>query len=528
MTASALLHHLLEDAANDVPNKSAVELGECGYTYRALNRRANRVAHAVADVGVEPGDTVLVVLPNCLEYVSVLFGLAKAGAVGALVDTEYRGDGLRHLVRFSDADVVVVGDGLLDPVLGAIEAVDDDQAELVTVASGDGGNPSVPAWMTHHGSLAALTDGRSAEQPAAAGEVDPSDPLCLVHTSGTTGLPKWCRLSHAAIVHQTRFWAETMGIRADDRVFNPLPLYHLNPLALALYPAISARATAILAEEFYASRFWSQVTAADVSVIVVIFSVVDILTNRDEASPEHDVRVMFPPDRDFLDRFEIPEAAGLYGSTETAGAIAGRRFSRPFPETEEALSQLAGPPRPDLDVAIVDEGDERVPAGEVGEIVVRPEKPDRLFDQYHNAPEQTVAAWRNLWYHSGDLGYLDTDGELHFVQRKAESIRVRGNFVNIDLVEEAIESQDGVRECVVVGVPADIGDEAVAAYVKPVEGTTLDPGTLRATAAESVPDYMLPRYVAFVDEYPRTGTQKIQTERLAERDLSPAWDACGR
>ncbi|MFB6311519.1 MAG: AMP-binding protein, partial [Salinirussus sp.] len=393
-----ILHWLLEDAAAAAPDRPAIELQGMESTYRDLDQQSNQLAQLVSDLGAEPGDTALVFLPNRIEFVWLLFGLAKAGVIAALVDTEYRGEGLEHLISSSDADIAFVDADLLETFDTGVSGIADPPEELVIV--GTSGTDDPPEGVHTHGRLGNLMTDHPVDRPVAAQSVEPSDTLHLVHTSGTTGLPKWCRLSHAALVHQSRYWADIVGIRADDRVMNPLPLYHLNPLCLALYPAVSKRATVVLSEEFSASRFWDRVREHDVTVLMLIFSVVDILLNQDVDDDRNDIRVMFPPNREFLDRFDIPAAAGLYGSTETAGALTGRRFSRPFPDTDEALSQLAGWARPDVEICILDEDDERVPQGEIGEIACRPAKPDRLFDEYYNMPEETIAAIRNLWYHT--------------------------------------------------------------------------------------------------------------------------------
>ncbi|MDG2114892.1 MAG: AMP-binding protein, partial [Actinomycetota bacterium] len=169
-----------------------------------------------------------------------------------------------------------------------------------------------------------------------------------------------------------------------------------------------------------------------------------------------------------------------------------------------------------------------VPPGEQGQILLRPTDTNSMMLEYINKPAETIAAWRNLWYHSGDIGYLDDEGYLHFVGRQAHWVRVRGENVSAFEVEKVLSAHESVEDCAAVGVPSELGEEDIKVYVQLVECAdtdSLDPQSLVAWCADQLAYFKVPRYVEFVDEFPRTITkQEIERHALRGRGVGDAWD----
>ncbi|MFH1952920.1 MAG: hypothetical protein ABIL06_15030 [Pseudomonadota bacterium] len=192
--------------------------------------------------------------------------------------------------------------------------------------------------------------------------------------------------------------------------------------------------------------------------------------------------------------------------------------------SRRALFKFAGKPVNYVDIKILDENDTELPIGKVGEIVVRGREPHVIFDGYYNMPEKNKEAFRGGWFHTGDAGRMDEDGNLIFEGRKAESINVKGEWVPIELVEDVIRSYPNVVEVAVVGVPAEVGHD-VKAYIQLTGGHTLDPVELLDYCQTKLTRFMVPRYIEFIQKFPRTlGTEKIQKEELKKRGIGDSWD----
>ena len=177
------------------------------------------------------------------------------------------------------------------------------------------------------------------------------------------------------------------------------------------------------------------------------------------------------------------------------------------------------------EIAIVDEYDMPVAVGEKGQILLRPSGANCFMLEYVNKPRETVEAWRNLWYHSGDIGYLDDNGYLHFVGRQAHWVRVRGENVSAFEVEKVVTELELVDDCAIVGVPGELGEEDIKAYVQLADGASLDPAEIVNFCTDRLAYFKVPRFIEFVSEFPRTITkQEIERHALRDLGIGDAWD----
>ncbi|MDR7482087.1 MAG: AMP-binding protein [Armatimonadota bacterium] len=484
-------------------------------TFELFDRRVNALACAFADLGIRPGDNVVLLLPNHPAYLYAWFGLVKCGARAVMINTGLVGAGLSHLLRLSGARLAVADAALATHLEHAAQGT-----ALETVVW----HPAPPEGQEHglHRLLAAY-DG----QPAPPVDLTGRDGMSLPHTSGTTGPAKLCLLSHRYYLALAQAARAVFQLTPADVVYNPLPLFHINP-HYAVMGALAAGCRLVIPERFSASRFWDEVAHYGATVVILHLWPLGVLKKQPPGTsvPSHRVRLAFPADREFMERFDIPAMATVYGSTEAGGITTGRVFRQPLPVglgVTEPLSSITGRPRDDIEVGIVDQHDELRSAGEIGEIVVRPKRPHVIFDGYFNMPERTLQSFRNLWFHTGDLGFFDERGELHFLGRAADSIRVRGEFVHIDELETLIRTHPAVHDCAVVGVAGEIADQEILAILEPRDGHVLDPADLVRFLAGKIADFMVPRYYR-IQPLPRVpGTGKVQKERL-DRSVEAAWD----
>ena len=361
--------------------------------------------------------------------------------------------------------------------------------------------------------------------------VEDGEPMGFIHTAGTTGLPKWAMLSHKAYItgaENLREWAMT---HYKDVFYNPLPLFHINPQMYFLLNALAGNASVVITEKYSASHLWKEVCRYGATVLV-LHTAPGVYALKQPVIPEetqHRVRMLIVPgSRLFIERFRIPVLGSGYGSTELPGFVALQKFYLPLARKwdcfGDGLNKFTGKPVPYVDIKVCDERDQELPRERIGQILVRGKEEHVIFDGYYNMPEKTNEVLRGGWYHTGDAGRFDEDGNLIYEGRAAESISVKGEWVHIDEVESVIRSYPDVVDVAVVGVAAEAGND-IMACVQMSQGHTLDPAALLDYCQTKLARFMVPRYIDVVREFPRTpGTEKIQKEILKKRGIGNAWD----
>lgn len=476
-------------------------------SYQEFSKQVDRYAAGFAAMDPSPEGGIGLFLNNRPEFLYALIGAQKQGIPVSCLNSGMRGSGLNHLIESSGIDVLLSRDNLL-------HHVDSEQVDRLSLTPKSD-------YLAIDDIVSNQIDGDTTP-PA---NIQPTELAVRLHTSGTTGLPKWCNLSHEYFLALGEFIADGFEITPSDTVFNPLPMYHINPLGYSVFGGLMAGATLGMTTTFSASNFWSHAKQLDATVVILHIAPANMVAERttvDDAAG-HSIRIMFPANREFMNQFDVPKMVTGYGSTEAAGLTHINKFTR-VPEnlpTDEKLSQCTGFPRRDVSCRIVNDRGQEVPQGRRGEILIRPERPGVLFSGYANA-EKTVEAWRQLWYNTGDLGYIDDDGGLHFIGRKTDSVSHKGEFVNVELVESTLESHPGVTGAIIVGIPDDIVGERVKAYLKAEDD--LAPEEILESVEPDLPTYMVPEYVEFIESFPRVeGTEKINRSALRERGLNGAW-----
>lgn len=482
-------------------------------SYEQCDRLSTRSAAAFTGLGVGAGDLVALLLPNCPEMVVSWFGINRAGAVAAPVNTAFRGPALAHALNLTGARVLVVDDSLLD----ALTSVHDELTTtrtLVVRGDHDGAASLFPQWTVLP---YAVLSADGTPPPAAHGELDPA---LVLFTSGTTGRSKGCLLSHRFAVRQAELLVENFRLRADDVLYCPFPLFHLDASVMTVMPALVLGATAAIGERFSASGFWPEVRAMGATAFDFMGATLTILHKRQSQvdDRDHAVRLAWGvPMPEFAAEFEERFGVQLveaYGSTDVGVPI----YSDPsLPRRPGSC----GRPIASYDVRLVDACDSFVPVGSVGEIVVRPNEPGLISDGYLGMPEASLAARRNLWFHTGDLARQDADGYIYFVGRLSDSIRRRGENISAFEVEEVVSAHPCVLEAAAYGVPSELTEEDVMVAVVLRPGLAVSPSELVAWCAGRMARHMLPVYVDVVPSLPKTPTEKVEKHVLRERGVTP-------
>jgi carnitine-CoA ligase len=517
---------LLDQRAGEHPDKTLVACGQERRTYREAAGVAATLAAALDDAGVAGGDRVAFLVPNRMERIDLFFGCARLGAVQVPLNTFLKGEFLRHQLADSGATTAVVdGPGLaaVAPLVSAMPAL--QRLIVLYDDAGDGPVPEVPATLE----VIRFADlDRRAPAGADLPRPAPSDLAAIVYTSGTTGPSKGCLINQGYYVHIGAVWQAALELRPDDVYFTAFPLFHLSGQALALMATLHRGATLVLEPAFSASTFMVRAGAVGADVVMGVGAMAQAIlaTPRAESDRAHSVRlcswIPLPEAKqlEFEERFSTAVSAEGYGQTECAPVT----FS---PASGARRRTTAGRPAPWLDVRIVDEDDVAVPAGEVGEIVVRPLEPDSLFQGYWGRAADTVLTFRNLWHHTGDYGRMDAEGFLAFVDRKKDALRRRGENVSSMELEAAILRHPRITEVAVHAVESAATEDDIKAccVVSDAGSPELNPDELFGFFAEHLPYFAVPRYVEFVEELPKNALGRVLKHELRARGVTPAtWD----
>jgi crotonobetaine/carnitine-CoA ligase len=513
--------HVLRDKLAADPDNGWIIMEGRTFTVSDMDGRSERLADGLESLGVRAGMPVLVMLPNGIEFIDCWLALAKVRAIQVPVNTAYFGVMLEHMLRDSGASHIVVHAGFLDALAAAFAALapTDRKLETVIVVGGTGAVPRALSGRTIVEYPLLMADQVSGpERPLPAH----SEIASIMYTSGTTGASKGVMVTHA---HSFQYAAgdNSLQLEKGDVYYAPLPLFHIAGQWAVVYSCLMRGATAVLKPKFSISEFWTDVDGFGVTATFMLGAMGSLLYRttpgpRPSSLKKVLMTPLIPEYREFCDKFGV-QVCTSYASTEVNGVIASD-FHPPNGAT-------CGRVRADkFEVRLVDENDEEVPVGTVGELVVRPRFPWIVMAGYWGRPQDTLAAWRNLWLHSGDLLRKDADGYYYFVDRLKDSIRRRGENISSVEVEIAINAIPEILESAVIAVASDLTEQEVLACVAFRPGASIDLGELHRRIAASLPKFMVPRYLWVIDSVPKTPTGKPQKFKLKEGfDISKAWDS---
>ena len=504
---------LIEYRAGTQGDKPYILHEEQTISFAEFNHHTCRVVNGLRDRGAEPGDGLAILMGNCPEYYYLFNGMPRGGLYTVPINTALKGEGLKYILVHSDVKYLVVDEDLypkikeLGPEIGKIEKIfvrrtSDtalpenavDFAELLQAA------PDEPNYQT-----------------------DPNVITHLMYTSGTTGFPKG--VVNRAKTDRVQGMVNMAGMlgKPDDVFYPALPLFHANALVITASLAMAGGVPFGLDKKFSASRFWENTRRYGATQFNGIGAMIPILMKQPERPDDRDnsVRAVISAAcpinlwEAFEKRFGL-QIWEIYGAVDGGGVMTLNMGNAP-------AGSIGKPLRGEW--KLVDENDEEVPAGEIGEMINKVDEGSIRTAEYYKNDEASAKKSQGGWIRSGDLFYADKDKNLYFVDRASDSMRRRGENISSFEVESIVEKYPDVMTCAAFGVPSELGEDEVMLWVKPVAGKTLDLKELIRHCVDNMAFFMIPRYIDMVEDIPRTGTLRSQKAGMKKQGVTDrTWD----
>jgi len=492
--------------AKRYPDKKALIMGNEYLTFGQLNEQANKLAHWLLSMGIEPRDRVAILSYNSMQCVVVNYAVAKCGAVVVPVNFRYKRDELVHIINDSEPRVLLFGPEFISLVEEARTAFV-SPLRLVAIS----GEPLESGL-----SLSSVMQGQSTSEPAV--RVDPAAPVTITYTSGTTGFPKGVLASHSSFLNIYTGMIIEGDVRPGEITLVALPLFHTGGMHGLLQPTLVRGGTAIIMPRgFDPDKSLSVVERHGVTMTMWVPTQLAMLVNYPGVT-KHNLSTLgkiwygsSPISPTTLEACMDIFKAGFYqwyGLTET-GMVAVLR-----PEDHLERSQCTGREMFNADLRVVNQEGEDTPVGEVGEIISS-QVPLGMIG-YHNMEEANKRTIRDGWIHTGDLARVEGEGYFTVVDRLADMIISGGENIYPKEIEDVISSHPGVREVAVFGIPDEIYGESVCAVVIRKEGYQLDEEDIINFCASRISSYKKPKGVEFVDELPKNPSGKVTKNVLRE------------
>lgn len=513
---------VLRRAVDKSPETTFLDFTGDKTSYADFFDRAMRLAHGLRSAGVERGTTVITLLDNNIDAVLAWFAANAVGGIHVPVNTAYKGEFLRHQIADAGAPLVIAEFDYAERVLAVAERLPDVRQLFVRGGAIDG-------WAGTGIRIAGLDELYSDNGRDTGFVPDPSDLTNLIYTAGTTGPSKGCMVSHNYACNLARQNNTNSTRQPGETLWTPLPLFHLNAYVAGVLTSAMLASTASLFPRFSVSKFWDDIERSGARMVSLLGATIPLIAQM----PDNDamrrchgqLRIAFgaPFPAALVDtwrnRFGVSIAgAPGYGLTEASLVVSAPLSANPVPNA-------SGRRNDDFDVRIVDEKDVELPPGEVGEIVCRPLRPHVMFEGYWMRPEGTVATMRNLWFHTGDLGKFDTDGNFYFMDRKKDYLRRRGENISSYEMEYTLLQHGDIAEVAVHAVPSDLTEDDVKVTAVLTPGSTLTEEMLCQWCIERMPYFAVPRYIEFRVELPKNPVGRVLKYQLRDEGATPTtWD----
>ena len=504
--------YVLERYAHETPQKvfAVFQDGE-EWTYSALLASVRSLASGLASQGVARGDHVAVWMFDSKEAILAFMAINYLGGVFVPLNTAFKGNVLEHVLNVSDARCMVAHGQLTD----RLEGINVAQIERV-IHVGPSASPGVLS-QTDFNTLATSTE----TPPELDSPIEPWDTQSIIFTSGTTGPSKGVLSSYLHIF--TNAGPETWHfVTSEDRFLINMPIFHIGGMGV-IFVMLCRGGSIAMMDGFDTEKFWPFVKESKTTAFFLLGVMTTFILKQPPAvgDKDHSVRVAFMVPltetcTDFHERFGI-DVYTIFNMTEISSPI----VSEPNP----VRRGTCGKKRDGVEVRLVDKNDCEVELGEIGEMVVRTDRPWGMNSGYYKNPEATAEAWRNGWFHTGDCFRQDEEGHFYFVDRMKDAMRRRGENISSFEVEAEVVAYGAVREVAAYAVPSDLGEDDVMIAVAPVSGQTIDQRDLMLFLAERMPYFMVPRYIRVLDELPKTPSSKVMKHVLRSDGVTAdAWD----
>ncbi|WP_293702331.1 AMP-binding protein [Sphingopyxis sp. UBA6734] len=508
-----MLRYLLDRWAVERPNKAHVVFADGSeWSFADIHVRVRAKAAGLRQLGVRQGEHVAVWLPNGPDALIAFYAINYLGAVFVPFNTAYRGGLLEHVLANSSARTLLVHPDLV-PRLAEVDLAG---LELLVVTTANVVAETPLASVRFDDVIGDPSDELPLERP-----IEPWDIQSIIYTSGTTGPSKGVLSSYLHMFSNAGPESWPM-VGEDDRYMCVAPIFHIGGMGPP-FVMLARGASVAMIDNFSTDEFWS-VAKRTGATVVFLLGVMATFLLKAPPSPqdrEHGVQKAFmvPLTGDapaFTERFGI-DIYTIFNMTEISSPVVS--------EANPTKIGTCGRVRSGVDVRLVDGNDCEVAVGEIGEMLVRTDRPWAMNSGYNANPEATAAAWRNGWFHTGDAFRRDADGYYYFVDRVKDAIRRRGENISSFEVEADVCRHPDVREAAAIAVPSEYSEDEVMVVVAPVPGRSIDCRALAEFLIETMPYFMVPRYFRVLDELPKTPSAKVlKTDLRREGVTDDTWD----
>ena len=474
----------------------------------------DKISNMLLSLRVEKGRNTAVFLPNCLEYSYFYLALGRLGVTVLPVNQFLKGDALSYVLNHCDIEFLITNKELFTT---SILPLAEGLTRIRSVIFMDGEAAENPL-----GKAALFSDfTKLSADYSPPWEVKGTDTAVIWLTSGTTGLPKGVVCSQEYLLHRVSFSVDYFNLTGEDVIYFVLPMYHIPFYCWGVPMAMAGGCKVVFVDWFSASRFWEQAAKLRATMVYTTGTIIPILLKREVTEYEREARdririwSAWPVDQPdvVFKRWPKTEFVSGYGLSEYALATMSTY-------TSEEKSE--GPATSFTELRICDPATgSDLPPNEPGEIVLKSKLgPGFMMEGYYKSPEATAETIRDGWLHTGDGGFLDEKGELHFVDRLKDSVRVGGENVPSVQVEGIIASHSKIEEVAVAAAKGDLGSDEMAAHVVLKKGETLTPEEFFEFCEEKMAYFMVPRYLRIRKELPKTTNLKVQKYKLREEGVT--------
>ena len=501
-----VLRYLLDRWADERPDKVHVVLGDGSeWTFAELRKKVREKAAGLRSLGIRQGEHVAVWLPNGPDALIAFYAINYLGAVFVPFNTAYRGALLEHVIANSGARFLFVHPDLA-PRLSEISLAKVEHFVVTTEREVEAGGLPVTRFDSLNGE-----DGLELER-----EIEPWDIQSIIYTSGTTGPSKGVLSSYLHMFSNAGPESWPM-VGEDDRYMCVAPIFHIGGMGPP-FVMLARGASVAMIDNFSTDEFW-RIARDTNSTVVFLLGVMATFLLKSPPGPEdrdHSVRKAFmvPLTGDaaaFTERFGV-DIYTIFNMTEISSPVVS--------EANPLKQGTCGRVRQGVEVRLVDSNDCEVPVGEIGEMLVRTDRPWAMNSGYNGNPEATARAWRNGWFHTGDAFRRDEDGYFYFVDRVKDAIRRRGENISSFEVEAEVCRHPAVREAAAIAVPSEYTEDEVMVVVAPVPGQSIDHRELAEFLIGNMPYFMVPRYIRTLDELPKTPSAKVMKADLRKEGVT--------
>ena len=493
---------LVKARVDAAPNKQFLfsEADGRSFTYIEFMAAIDRAAAMLTAAGIGKGNVVSLLLPNSVEYVIAYFACWRLGALAGPVNSLLKSQEMSYVISNSEAKALLVHSKFL-PLIKTIRSQLPDLKSVIV-------------FDDEREATKEFTNAASVST-----EIEQTDEAIIIYTSGTTGKPKGCLLTHGNLIANAQQISSWLGFTENDRLLTMMPLFHMNAVSVTTMSALYAGGSTVVSPRFSASRFWQIISDYQITSFGSVATMLSmLLSTYPEGVPPglktEQLRFAMcgsaPVPAEVLKKFEetfhclVVEGYGLSESTCRSTFNPPDKRRRPgscgMPIGNEMM--------------VVDEEDQPVADGELGEIVLRG---PNILKAYYKNPEATATAFRNGWFHSGDIGYKDTDGFFYIVDRKSDMIIRGGENIYPREIDEVLYQHPAIAAAATIGIPDELYGEEVAAFVVLKPGVKVSEDELKLFCVDRLADYKCPKTIRIVSEIPKGPTGKLLKRELAEQ-----------